>query len=159
MDLAAPNQSLLDAIERQGLWRRARSTRPIWAKQVDEPCEVVTLEARETVPAGAYLCRGEAGDVWPQTALRLHAKYVPSPEPGNDGWRKYIPRADNPGVWAAQIAEPFQVHTKWGVLQGQPGDFIVRDVEPPPGANAAEPWIVAARLFAKFYVWLPNESA
>lgn len=37
---------------------------------------VKTLEGEEQVTAGHYLCRGEAGDIWPQTEKDLNKRYT-----------------------------------------------------------------------------------
>jgi hypothetical protein len=151
MPTDSPNRELLDEVKAAGLWFRAKKTRPIWARRLDEPQRVRTLEGDEEVPAGAYLCRGEAGDVWPQTAERLLSKYVAVHETTTDGWQKYEPRPDSAGVWAARIGHPFEVQAAWGRLQGKPGDYLVKDFSDGDQPYPADVWIVDAKLFAATY--------
>ena len=81
------------------------------------------------MPAGNYLCRGEAGDIWPQNKDRVTAKYTLTDEVDEQGWRKCDPKPDAAGVMAAQVPHAFQVQAKWGLLSGKPGDFIVKNYE------------------------------
>lgn len=145
-----PNSSLLDEVQSAAGWFHARKTRPLWALEVLEPQRVETLEGEEEVPAGAYLCRGEAGDVWPQSAERLHEKYLPTDEV-TDGWRRYVPHPDNQGVLAARIDHHFTVQTNWGTLQGKPGDYLVKNHEDKDVAYPADVWIVDQKLFQATY--------
>ncbi len=151
MSSSSPNASLLAEVNQAQLWFRARKTRPIWARLLTAPETVETLEGPESVPAGTYLCRGEAGDIWPQTAERLLAKYVATSTLSADGWQQYQPRPDAQGVWAAQITHPFTVHAAWGNLSGKPGDFLVRDFRDGATEYPADVWIVDAKLFAATY--------
>src|SRR5207253_896299 len=108
-------------------WFHAKKVRPIWVRQLDKEETVKTIEGNEQVPAGHFLCRGEAGDIWPQTAKSLHEKYQPAQEVSADGWHKYIPRPDNQGVLAAKVPHAFVVHAKWGMLSGKAGDYVVKN--------------------------------
>lgn len=146
-----PNQPLLDEVERAGHWFRAKKTRPIWAMRLAEARAVMTLEGEEHVPAGTFLCRGEAGDVWPQTEQRLLAKYVATGETSSDGWAKYAPHPDNTGVLAAQINHPFEVHATWGLLKGKIGDYLVKNYDDRDVADPSDVWIVARTLFEATY--------
>ncbi len=151
MSSSLPNANLLAEVNQARSWFRARKTRPIWARLLDVPQTVETLEGPETVPAGTYLCRGEAGDIWPQTAERLLAKYVATSTLSADGWQQYQPQPDAHGVWAAQVAHPFTVHAAWGKLNGKPGDFLVKDFIAGETECPADVWIVDAKLFAATY--------
>lgn len=148
-----PNQVLLDEVNGAGLWFRAWKTRPIWAKKLDRAERVETLEGMEDVPAGQCLCRGEAGDVWPQAPERLTAKYEPVGEIDSEGWQKHIPRPDNQGVLAAQISHEFTVHAEWGELRGKPGDYLVKDYEDRETEYPDDIWIVDRSLFVATYDW------
>ncbi len=144
------NAELLDEVNASGGWFHARKTRPIWAREVIQPQQIETLEGVEDVPRGAFLCRGEAGDVWPQAAERLYEKYEATHEVDDD-WRKYVPHADSQGVLAARIDRPFSVETSWGTLQGKPGDYLVKNDEDRDVDHPADVWIVDRRLFQATY--------
>jgi hypothetical protein len=144
-----PNRSIL--AEARGLWRHARKTRPIWARQIDRTERIETLEGPEDVPAGNFLCRGEAGDVWPQSTQRLETKYQPTTEQTGDGWRKYLPRPDDTGVMAAPIAHPFAVQAKWGELKGKAGDYLVKNYDDRNEEFPEDVWIVDGALFRATY--------
>lgn len=77
---ASRNQPLLDEVNAAGRWFHAKKTRPIWAQEIKEAQKVTTLEGEETVEPGHYLCRGEAGDIWPQKKADLEKKYVVTEE-------------------------------------------------------------------------------
>lgn len=103
------------------------------------------------MPAGNFLCRGEAGDVWPQSADRLTAKYVLSDELDGQGWRKCNPEPDAAGVMAAQVPHAFELQAKWGLLSGKLGDFIVKDYKDRETVNPEDVWIVDQKLFGATY--------
>ena len=86
------NRAILDEINAISGWFHARKVHPIWARQVDVDQTVETLEGHEKVAAGDFLCRGAAGELWPQTAASLAKKYDPSHEVDPDGWRVSSPR-------------------------------------------------------------------
>lgn len=150
-ETSAENRALLDEVNRAGAWFRARKTRPIWARRVEREQAVETLEGVEKARPGDFLCRGEAGDLWPQSRESLEATYAATDEVDAAGWRRYEPRPDAQGVCAAQVGHPFAVHTSRGRLRGKAGDYVVkryrdRDVDCPP-----EVWIVDRELFRATY--------
>lgn len=145
------NRAILDEVNSAGAWFHALKTRPIWAKAVDEDQVVLTLEGEETVKAGQVLCRGEAGDVWPQTAENLAKRYAPTDTIDSAGWRKYMPYPDAQGVMAAVIEHPFTVVTSWGTLSGKPRDLLVKNFTDPQTPYPSDVWIVDAKLFAATY--------
>lgn len=140
-DLIAPDSPEL-------IWLRARKTRPIWVRRVVNPQVVQTLEGDIEVQAGACLCRGVRGELWPQSEQSLEARYVPAGGPGADGWRQYVPRPDAAGVLASQMNRPFRVQSRWGVLTGKSGDFLVKDY-----AHQDDAWLVAREIFLATYEW------
>lgn len=153
MPPAAPaaNRELLDEVNAANLWFHARKTRPIWARRLEQAERVQTLEGEEDVPASNFLCRGEAGDIWPQSAERLEAKYVATDEVSADGWRKYLPHPDNTGVMASRVEHPFAVTAKWGELKGKPGDYVVKNYDDRDAPYPEDVWIVDAVLFQATY--------
>jgi hypothetical protein len=147
-----PNQHLLDEVNRARSWFPARKTRSIWARMVERPLRVKTLEGEQDVPAGSMLCRGGAGDMWPQKPDRLAAKYTPTDEVTSDGWRKYEPQPEGNGVMAAQVAHAFVVHhPEWGKFKGKAGDYLVKNAEDEPTAHPADVWVVDRALFEATY--------
>lgn len=145
------NASLLDDVTRQNLWFHAKKTRPIWARRLKRDERVTTLEGDELVPAGNYLCRGEAGDIWPQTEERLRAKYVATDESDAAGFTRWEPHPDAQGVLAAQIDRPFQVRAEWGMLSGKAGDYLLKNYEDRDNARPRDVWIVDQQLFEATY--------
>ena len=67
------------------------------------------------------------------------------------GWRKFAPRADGEGVFAAQVDHPFTVDTSWGVLKGAAGDFVVKPFVARDNPYPADVWVVKQKLFASTY--------
>jgi hypothetical protein len=147
----SPNAAILDEMDQAQAWFHAKKVRPIWARQLDKDETVKTIEGTEQVKAGDFLCRGEAGDVWPQSAKSLNEKYQSTGEAGADGWTKYAPRPDNQGVMAAQVPHGFVVQAKWGVLSGKPGDYLVKPFADRDVAHPDDVWIVDQKLFRETY--------
>lgn len=145
------NQAVINEANTDKRWFHARKTRPICARRLEHEQTVKTLEGDEVVPAGTFLCRGEAGDIWPQSAERLAAKYEATDEIDRDGWRKYVPHSDNQGVMAAQMSQPFVVQAKWGKLRGKPGDYLVKNYEDLGVAHPEDVWVVDQQLFDARY--------
>ena len=145
------NAAVLKEVSEAGLWFHARKTRPIWVRRLEKDESVETLEGAECVPAGNYLCRGEAGDIWPQSEERLLSKYTITKEVDEQGWHKYNPKSDASGVMAAQVPHAFQVHAEWGQLSGKPGDFVVKNYGDRNIENPADVWIVDQALFQVTY--------
>ena len=145
------NQPLLDEVNQAGLWFHAKKTRPIWTREVERDETVETLEGTEHVSAGNVLCRGEAGELWPQTAERLASQYVATGTVDQDGWQQNTPHPDAQGVLAAPVDHPFSVEAAWGRLTGKPGDFLVKNFADQDIAYPQDVWIVDRQLFAATY--------
>jgi hypothetical protein len=145
------NGEILDEINEARSWFHAKKVRPIWARHLSKDETVTTIEGTEQVKAGDFLCRGEAGDIWPQTAQSLTEKYQKTEEVDVDGWQKYVPRPDNQGVMAGQVQHAFVVRAKWGVLSGKPGDYIVKNFADRDVAHPEDVWIVDQKLFRATY--------
>ncbi|MFO1002342.1 MAG: PGDYG domain-containing protein [Planctomycetaceae bacterium] len=110
-----------------------------------------TLEGEEQVEAGHYLCRGEEGDIWPQTEKDLTRRYQAVDEVDADGWRKYQPNPDAEGAMAMQIHHPFSVKTSWGTLSGKPGDYLLKNWHDRDTAHPEDVLIVDQTLFQQTY--------
>jgi hypothetical protein len=146
-----PNADILDEVNRAQTWFHAKKIRPIWARVIEADQSVKTIEGAEKVKVGDYLCRGEAGDIWPQTAKSLDEKYQKTAEIDAEGWHKYIPRPDNQGVMATQVQHAFAVRAKWGLLSGKVGDYIVKNFSDRDVAYPDDVWIVDQKLFHATY--------
>lgn len=155
---AYPNQQVLDEVANAQAWFHAKKTRPIWARLLDRDQVVETLEGRESVPAGSYLCRGEANELWPQTAEALGKRYVATDEVDAEGWRKYTPAPDAMGVLAAEIGHPFEIQAPWGLLSGKAGDFVVKNYDDRETAYPKDVWIVDRQLFLATYARVPSDQ-
>jgi hypothetical protein len=145
------NAVLLREIYQKKLWFHAKKTRPIWVRRLEKAESVETLEGTEQVPAGNYICRGEIGDIWPQSEERLSAKYNITDELDPQGWRRCDPKPDAAGVMAAQVPHAFQVQAKWGLLSGKPNDYVVKNYEDRDNDNPVDVWIVDQHLFQVTY--------
>jgi hypothetical protein len=155
---ASPNAAILDEVNRLGAWFRAKKVRPIRARKLEQDETVQSLEGPVQAKAGDYLCRGEAGEPWPQSAKSLHERYLETDEIDAEGWRRFTPRPDAEGVLAAKIDHPFKVQATWGPLAGKAGDYLIkryvdRDVPAP-----VDVWIVDATLFLATYAAVDDDS-
>ena len=155
--LRSPNQQLLDEVKESAAWFHARKTRPIWAKPLEREQQVDTLEGPVLARPGDSLCRGEAGEVWPQKTPDLEARYAATDVVDGDGWRKYEPRTDTEGVMAAQVMHPFRVQAEWGWLSGKAGDYVVKNYRDRDIAYPEDVWIVDQRLFHATYAIVKPE--
>jgi len=151
------NRSLLDDVNQAHLWFRARKVEPIWVKPLPHDGLVETIEGSETPLEGDVLCRGKAGDTWPQRLERLLEKYRPTDREDAEGWRMYEPRLERSGVVAAQIAHAFSVETERGTLEGKAGDYLVKEDAESGNAYPERLWIVDRDLFEETY--RPTESS
>ena len=147
----SPNKSILEEANANGIWFHAKKTRPIWAKRLESAQNVKTLEGEERVEAGHYLCRGEAGDIWPQAEKDLARRYKATDELDADGWRKYQPSPDAKGVMATQIGHPFSVEASWGKLTGKSGDYLLKNFHDSDTTYPNDVWIVDQTLFRQTY--------
>ena len=148
---ASPNQGLLDEMDTAHAWFFAKKTRPIWAKRLTEDQVVTTLEGKVTAKKGDFICRGEAGENWPQAAKTLEARYTPTQTVDEKGWRRYEPRPDAEGVMAAQVSHTFSVVATWGRLSGKAGDYVLKNRRDRDVAYPVDVWVVDRNLFAATY--------
>lgn len=155
--MAISNQKLLDEVNQAHLWFHARKVKCLWGKAVPQTQTVTTLEGEITANEGDYLCRGVDGEIWPQQAETLLAKYEAVSEFDNQGWQKFCPRSDDAGVLAAQIRHPFTVNTKRGALAGQPDDYLVKHAADEPVEYPDDVWIVAKTIFKRTYERVNSE--
>jgi hypothetical protein len=153
----SPNADILSEMNQASAWFRAKKVRPIWAKRLETDEMVKTIEGTERVKAGDYLCRGEAGDIWPQKATSLTEKYDKTEEVDAEGWYKYVPRADHKGVLAARVPHAFVVKASWGLLSGKAGDYIVKGFADQDVAYPDDVWIVDQKLFQATYKALDRD--
>jgi hypothetical protein len=143
----SPNQALLDEVEAGRAWFHAKKTRPISALKLTRDQTVETLEGKVTAKAGDFLCRGEAGELWPVTAAMLEACYTPTEIVDTDGWPKYEPRLDAEGVMAVQVQHAFTVTATWGRLSGKAGDYLLKNFRDRAVAYPQDVWVVDQALF------------
>ena len=132
--------------ELAGRMKRARKTKPLWAKQVDTAQQVQTLEGTEQMAAGDFLCRGIHNEYWPQSSKRLDDRYNASEVVDDEGFRRFDPKQDITPVLAVQLDQAFSVQATWGRLTGKPGDYAVQSIE-----NANDIWIVDKAIFQASY--------
>ncbi len=145
------NRGILEEINQAGSWFHARKVRPVWAMRAQSDRTIETLEGVAQVCRGDYLCRGEHGELWPQSAQRLEAKYTATDEFDREGWRKYLPNPDAEGVMAAQVDQPFTVQAAWGRLSGKAGDYLVKNAADRDTPYPEDVWIVDQTLFQATY--------
>jgi hypothetical protein len=145
------NRSLLDFVNEANRWFRAWKIEPLWAKLLHSNQAVETIEGSETPLAGDVLCRGKAGEIWPQRRESLLEKYRPTDRIDAEGWTLYEPRPGHCGVVAAQIDRDFTVATARGQLDGKAGDYLVKEQTDAENAYPEKLWIVNRDLFEETY--------
>jgi hypothetical protein len=168
------HEETLNWITEHKAWRRARKTKPIWARAV-EAAEVgkefqTADHAVEKARTGYWLCVGVAGEPWFQTLEKVEGKYEPTGEEVKgfafDGKpRKYQifkPKATTRN-WVAQVKGPgiagFFIRPNYDpkhLLYSPAGGYVVRDdVKDPFGAKPDDVWLVQQGLFESTYEMLP----
>jgi hypothetical protein len=161
-------------ITEQRAWRRARKTKPIWARAV-EPAEVgrefqTADHAIEKARAGYWLCVGVAGEPWFQTLEKIEGKYEPAVEETKTfdfdaksrKYRVFKPKATTRN-WVAQVKGPeiagFFIKPNYDPehpLYSPAGGYVVRDdVKEPYQAKPGDVWLVQQGLFESTYEVIP----
>jgi hypothetical protein len=171
------HQETLEWIHEHRAWRRARKTRPVWARAVttDEiGKEFQTADrALEKAREGAWLCVGVANEPWFQTLEKIEAKY----ERGgaetkqfafDDKPHEYHLFQPKPDVvnWAARVAGPgiagFSIRPGYDPatpLHSAGGGYVVKgDVPDPYRDKPDDVWLVQQPLFESTYDLLDEES-
>ncbi|MCD4734503.1 MAG: PGDYG domain-containing protein [Bacteroidales bacterium] len=148
------NKRLLYEVNLSGKWKHYKKTKPMWAKKLDQPETVETLEGPITYQEGDYLCKGHSKDIWGQKAESLIKKYDPVPDskPDLEGWEQYTPKPDTKGVMAASIDFDFSIeHPSWGTFNGNAGDYLVKNFEDKDIEYPEDIWIVKKEIFESTY--------
>lgn len=148
---ADANAALLARPEVAGGWFAAVKVVPVWARRLEEALVVETLEGPVQAAAGDMLCRGPGGEMWPQSAASLAAKYVPSEATDAEGFRRYDPDPDGARVWACRLTVAAEVRSDFGPLHAEPGDYLLRARRARGEPQPAGLWVVAATIFEASY--------
>jgi hypothetical protein len=156
-------------------WRRARKTKPIWARAVEEAeagKEFQTADrAIEKARTGYWLCVGVGGEPWFQSLEKIEGKYERAGEEtkrfGFDAqpqkYRVFKPKSTIRN-WAAQVKGPeiagFFIKPNYDPghpLYSPTGGYVVRDdVKDPYQAKPSEVWLVQQGLFESTYEVIPR---
>ena len=151
-------------------WRRARKTKPIWARPVEAAevgKEYQTADyAVEVAREGYWLSVGIAEEPWFQRLEKIEAKYEPGEEVErrfafDDRPRRYRVYRPKPDVfnWAAHVTgraiEGFYIRPNYDMehpLYAPAGGYVVRrDVDDPYAADPNDVWLVQRALFESTY--------
>jgi len=150
------NAELLAQLKKKG-WTHVRKFAPVWAQKLTVATEVHTLEGVERAPAGHMLCRGVAGELWPQAEERLLAKYKPTGT--HDGpWRKYVPDPKQKGFFASPAPHDFVLYTSYGVMHGKKGDYVLKNFADGSVEVPREVWVVDRKLFNRTYTKMITQT-
>ena len=147
----SPNRAVLDEINAARTWAHVRKTKAIRARRLDRDETVHTLEGPVEAKAGDFLCRGEAGEPWPQSAESVETRYTATNDATPDGWRLYAPRPDAEGALAAQVTHAFTVVATWGPLKGKAGDYVLKRFSDAKVPYPEDVWVVDQALFRATY--------
>ena len=168
------HEETLALIQKNPAWRRAKKTKPLWARAVDQDeigKEFQTADhALEKAKDGYWLCVGTAGEPWFQKPERVEAKYDPA---GNEKkqftfdvsprtYRIYKPK-ETIRNWVAQVNGPgvagFYIKPNYDMdhpLYSPAGGYVVKDDCPDPyQAMTNDVWLVQEAIFNSTYELLP----
>jgi len=168
------HEQTLDWIHKNKAWRRAKKTKPLWARAVEkdemgkefQTADRVTERAKE----GYWLCVGLAGEPWFQKPERVEARYVRDGDEEKkfsfDSLpRKYQVFKPKEGMynWVAQVQGPgitgFYIratYDKEHPLYAPAGGYVVKDdVADPYRDNLDDVWLVQEAIFKSTYDLIP----
>ncbi|NCC71070.1 hypothetical protein EOM09_05810 [bacterium] len=142
------------------LWRKAKKTKGIIARELDKDCIIYSIEGKLVAKKGQFLCRGiKTNDFWVQERSSLEKKYdyngdflekvFYADEIYND-FKIYTPKEDSI-VIAVQIDIFFEVEASWGKLKGKKFDYLVMSIEDALNPNPLDVWVVDKTLFESTY--------
>lgn len=158
-------------------WRRARKTKPIWARAVD-PDEIgkefqTADQAIEVAREGYWLCVGVAGEPWFQKLSKIEDKYDRFAAEAKQfsfdnqahAYAIFRPKADV-GNWAAQVQgegiKGFSIRPNYDLehpLVAPAGGYVVKgDVPDPYHDKPNDVWLVQQSLFEDTYEFLPDDK-
>lgn len=168
------HEQTLDWVDNHRAWRRAKKTKPIWARPVEADevgQEFQTADhAVERAQDGYWLCVGVAGEPWFQKAEKIDAKYDLAGDENKQfgfddqphSYRFYEPKE---GIlnWAAQVhaedIEGFYIKPGYDMdhpLYSPSGGYVVKgDVPDPYQDDPNDVWLVQQPLFESTYELLP----
>lgn len=157
-------------IREQQAWRRARKTKPIWARELDADeigAEFSTADhAIELGREGFLLCVGVAGEPWFQKPANVQAKYDLTEDERKQYSFDALPRIyhrfepkENVRNWAAQVAGPgiegFFIRPNYDMdhpLYSPAGGYVVTvDAEDPYAISLDDVWLIQQALFESTY--------
>jgi hypothetical protein len=164
----------LQWIQKNQAWRRARKTKPLWARAVDNGeigKEFQTADhALERAKEGYWLCVGTAGEPWFQKPERLEAKYDPAGDEKKQfsfdsaprDYRIYKPK-ETLRNWVAQVKGPgiagFYIKPNYDMdhpLYSPAGGYVVTNDTPDPyQGKIGDVWLVQEAIFDSTYELLP----
>jgi len=148
------NTELLEQVNKSNSWLHYKKTKPLWARELKTSETVGTLEGKITYNAGDFLCKGPSEDMWGQKAESLYKKYVQAPDskPDEEGWQKFLSKADAVGVMAVSIDHDFAVeHQVWGTFHGKAGSYLVKSYDYKDTEFPEDMWIVNQKIFESTY--------
>jgi len=151
------NKALLDQVNKSNRWMHVHKTAGMWGKELTSNQKIKTLEGEEHAKAGQILCKGIAGELWPQEKAQVERKYVKTKVTDGE-WTKYSPRRDLPGFWATPVKGDFQVQTQWGVMKGKDKDYLLKNFNDGNKEYPTDIWVVDRKLFNKSYAQFQNPN-
>lgn len=142
-------------------WHTAEKTKSIRVKAVQslfpdvlilQHVLLTTLEGNQRLSITNYVCLGDSGEPWQQSATALFKKYDPIDWDEN-GWIVMQPKPEYFREAYQVLDQDFSIHALWGeetpegiIQSGCAGDYIVRDPN-----NHEDVWIVKQKTFENTY--------
>lgn len=168
------HEETLEWIQKNQAWRRAKKTKPLWARAVGRDeigKEFQTADhAQEKAKEGYWLCVGTAGEPWFQKPERVEAKYDLAGDEKKQftfdasprTYRMYKPK-ETLRNWVGQVHGPgiagFYIKPSYDMdhpLYSPAGGYVVMDDCPDPyQAKTSDVWLVQEAIFNSTYELLP----
>ena len=142
------------------IWQPVVKIASVWVREATDSSSVSTEEGMQQLLPGDVLCRGQFGEVWPQSRKRLQEKY--SLGHNREGpWAQWLPRLDYI-QWARLLEAEISLYTPRGTLIGDVGDYLLAPLNPNVD-DLAEPevcslWVVAKEIFANTYRFVTSDA-
>jgi len=168
------HEQTLDWIRQNQAWRRARKTKPLWARPV-EPDELgkefqTADRAVERAREGYWLCAGVVGEPWFQKQERIDSRYERSREEVKQfafdsrprTYQVYKPK-EITSMWVAQVkgagVKGLTIRPNYDLehpLYSPAGGYVVKDNVPDPYQDHPEDvWLVQEKIFDSTYEFMP----
>lgn len=158
-DINNNNYEVLVVADKYG-WKIATKTKGMIARMLEADAVVHSIEGPLNAKAGQFVCRGIiTNDWWIQKGEDIARDYedegifketVEFNKQKYNDFKLYLPKPSII-VLVCQIPGEFTIHTTYGNLRCDNGDFLIKPYEDELNSNPQDIWVVDLPLFKATY--------